>query len=145
MTIDKSGSWWTGEATDLDEYLVEFAASRQTPVQRVGHAACASCGAETFSVALDDDEGFAQRTCVGCQTVWTMLDGSDIETDASPEDAACPCGNETFQVACGFSLLESGEVQWVYVALRCTRDGVLGVYTDWKFDYEPSTQLFEQV
>ncbi|MEU4676443.1 hypothetical protein [Micromonospora sp. NPDC023737] len=33
------------------------------------------------------------------------------------------------------------EVRWVSVGLRCTQDGTLGVYTDWKIDYSPTRQL----
>jgi hypothetical protein len=30
-------------------------------------------------------------------------------------------------------------------ALRCTGDGVLGCYADWKIDYTPSEQLLQGV
>jgi len=145
MAIDKSGQWCIGEAVDLDEYVTGFAETYGTPVQRVVHASCATCSSNTFRVRVDDEQGFAERTCVNCSAVSAMFDSADVADDANPEGAACPCGNETFQVSGGFSLWESGEVRWVFAALRCAKDGVLGVYADWKIDYEPSTQLFGHV
>jgi hypothetical protein len=38
-----------------------------------------------------------------------------------------------------------GSIRWVYLALRCVHDGVLGVYADWKIDYSPSDHLYNQV
>jgi hypothetical protein len=57
----------------------------------------------------------------------------------------CLCGGERFDVAVGFALRKDGEVRWVSVALRCTADGVLGVYADWKIDYSPSGHLMARV
>ena len=69
----------------------------------------------------------------------------DVASDAEPEDCACPCGGETFEVAVGFALRDGGDVKWVSVGLRCTIDGTLGVYADWKIDYSPTTALFDRV
>jgi len=145
MAINRAGRWWTGTAPlDLDEYLVAFSADGH-PVTQVRHAAC-SCGAEEFTVRVDDDEGCAERTCVACGRSTLLLDSGETKDDAELEGAACPCGNETFNVAVGFAGYEgSNDVRWVYLGLRCTDDGVLGVYTDWKIDYTPSSHLYERV
>jgi hypothetical protein len=74
-----------------------------------------------------------------------MLDSADTAEVAVPEECACPCGGETFQVAVGFALRDDGDVRWVSVGLRCTTDGTLGVYADWKIDYSPTNALFEKV
>lgn len=145
MTVDRSGRWWVGtEAGDLDEYLADFSASGY-PVGRVVHARCA-CGGSQFHVRVDDEEGCAERTCVACGTAVLMLDSGDTVEDADLEEAACPCGNESFDVAVGFALGDGGQdLRWVYVGLRCVRDGVLGCYTDWKIDYSPSLHLLDSV
>jgi hypothetical protein len=65
--------------------------------------------------------------------------------DADPGDAACPCGGEIFNVAVGFALRDDGDVRWVYVGLRCTKDGILGVYADWKIDFSPTVHLLDRV
>lgn len=70
-----------------------------------------------------------------------MLDSADFLDDAEVEAAACPCGHEQFDVAVGYALFDDGEVRWVSVGLRCQRDGLLGVYADWKIDYSPSRHL----
>ena len=145
MAIDSSGEWSRGtEAADLEAYLVDFRAGGY-PVQRVIHACCTGCGGSAFGVLVDDEQGYVERRCTSCATRFVMLDSADVDDEAEPDDAACPCGNETFQVAVGFAAVADGEVRWVSIGLRCLRDGILGVYTDWKIDYAPTTHLFDRV
>ncbi|WP_261994036.1 hypothetical protein [Streptomyces sp. t39] len=59
--------------------------------------------------------------------------------------ACCPCESEEFEAAVAFSLGADGEVRWVAVGLRCTRDGFCGIYTDWKIDYGPTGHLLTLV
>ena len=135
------------QASDLDAYLRSFAAGGY-PVDRVQHATCVSCAESTagFTVALDDEAGAAVRRCVRCQDEFVMLDSRDALDDAQLGDATCPCGHAEFDVAVGFSMrADELEVRWVSVGLRCRRDGLIGVYTDWKVDYSPSKQLLQAV
>ena len=134
-------------AAGLADYLRGFAAGGY-PVAEVVPAACAACGGSSeagFSVALDDEEGVAVRTCLLCDTSVPMLDSAEFLDDAEMGTAACPCGHETFDVAVGFALRDDGDVRWVSVGLRCRNDGQLGVYTDWKIDYSPSRNLLTAV
>jgi hypothetical protein len=143
VTVNRSGTSWTGsEAGDIDEYLAHFTAA-QYPVSRIEHARCASCSHDVFRIRLDDEEGCAERICTGCGTTHLLLDSEDTVEDAELEEAACPCGGETFNAAVGFALRDDGDVRWVHLGLRCTTDGTLGVYTDWKVDYSPTAHLFE--
>ena len=145
VTINRIQQWWRGtEAADLDELLREFAAASY-PVNRVAHAKCSNCDAAVFDVVLDDEEGCARRTCGTCGSSLLMLDSQDTVDSADLGQAACPCGGERFEIAVGFALRDDDEIRWVYIALRCTADGTLGVYADWKIDYSPTAQLFEQV
>ena len=144
MVIDKSKTWWTSDsASDIETYLREFTADGYPAADAI-QAVCAGCGCREFNLRLDDEEGVAERTCSEYGTVFVMLDSADYLEDAELEDAACPCGNETFNVAVGFSR-DDGEVRWIYLGLRCTKDGILGCYADWKIDYSPSIQLLGEV
>lgn len=145
MTIDRSRKWWTGtEAADIDEYLAAYSAA-EYPTERVIQIKCVNCGADTFTVRVDDEEGCAERTCTSCGATSLIFDSQDTIDEAELEDAACPCGGETFNAAAGFALRDDGEIRWVYLGLRCTRDGVLGCYSDWKIDYSPTAHLFERI
>ncbi len=141
MAIDSSGQWWRGtEAADLDAYLREFSAGGY-PVGSVVHASCAHCGSDRFTLMVDDEAGCAGRRCASCHDLHWMLDSAEYLEEAELEEAQCPCGGELFELAVGFALRDTGEVRWVYVALRCVADGVLGVYADWKIDYSPTDHL----
>lgn len=145
MAIDKSGQWWQGTAPrDLDEYLAWHTEGGYA-VSRVVHATCGACGCTEFSVLVDDEAGCAERRCMSCGERFLLLDSADTAEEAQLDDAACPCGGESFNVAVGFAHTADGAIRWVYVALRCTSDGVLGVYTDWKIDYSPAAGLYDRV
>jgi hypothetical protein len=48
-------------------------------------------------------------------------------------------------VAVGFAVRVRGEVRWASIGLRCVRDGILGVYVDWKTDYAPTPHLIDWI
>ncbi|GAA1902533.1 hypothetical protein [Lapillicoccus jejuensis] len=145
MGIDRSHRWWTGtEAADLGEYLTAYTAAGY-PATRVVHARCARCTGATFRLRVDDEEGCAERTCTACGDVRLMLDSGDVIEEADLGEAECPCGGAVFEVAVGFAFTAEQDVRWVYVALRCTADGVLGVYADWKIDDSPGDHLLTEV
>jgi len=146
VTINRSGQWWTGDSPwDLDEYATAFSAENH-PARTVVHATCASCGGAEFAIALDEVEGCAIRTCASCGQAQALLDSDEYVDDATLEGAECTCGGSTFNTAVGFAFYDdSDDVSWVYLVLRCTTDGVLGCYADWKIDYAPSRQLLQAV
>jgi hypothetical protein len=151
MTIDKSGKFWKGTgAADIDEFVAAFTADGY-PVERMVHSRCADCSGTTFALRVDDEEGYADRRCISCGRVFHMLDSAEYIDDASPEECACPCGGEEFELAVGYAMVDvvnqdgspaGREVKWVNVGARCVRDGTLGVYADWKIDYGPTDHLF---
>ena len=144
MTIDKSGKRSRGtDSHDLDAYLIEFTAAAYA-ADRIVRARC-TCGADSFSLEVDDEQGCARRTCAACRMQHFMLDSGEYSADASLEECACPCGKEVFQLAIAFSHRPDGSIKWVTVGARCTACGVLGAYTDWKIDYEPADHLYEAV
>lgn len=131
------------ERGELRRSIEEFAAGGY-PVDRVAFSAC-TCGNETFAVVFDDEVGVAATVCAACEAETALAD-SDEHVDDVDEvgQAECSCGNEEFRVAVGFALDRDEEVRWVSVGLRCTRDGVAGVYVDWKIDYRPTAHLLAE-
>ena len=143
--IDKSGAWWKGENfDDLTEFVIEFT-SQNYRANEIRQSVCKGCGGERFGLWADDDEGCAERVCRDCGAREFVADSEEYWEDANAGDAACPCGAQDFQIAVGFSLNESGEINWISVGCRCFACGVLGVYVDWKVDYEPSRHLLDMV
>jgi NaMN:DMB phosphoribosyltransferase len=114
------------------------------PVSLVIDSVC-DCGSQIFELVFDDDAGVAARICTECESELGLADSEEHFDDADEvQQAECTCGNTTFTVATGFALDADGEVRWVSVGLRCTRDAVAGVYVDWKIDYLPSAHLLAQ-
>lgn len=141
MTIDTRGPWWRGtEASDLDAFLRDYTADTE-PVDLVVHAACAGCRGTTFAAIVDDEHGYAERGCVACGARQRLADSDRSAGTATPALATCPCGQQAFEVAVGFALHDEGDVRWLYVAMRCVTDGILGVYADWEVGYRPSSHL----
>ncbi|PJJ63838.1 hypothetical protein [Compostimonas suwonensis] len=120
---------------------IEGFAAGGYPIDRVIEAAC-DCGNRTFALVFDDEVGVAVRICTECEAEAEIADSGEHFDDVDEvEQAQCSCGNEVFTAATGFALDPQGEVRWVSVGLRCTRDGIAGVYVDWKIDYVPTEQL----
>lgn len=71
-------------------------------------------------------------------------DSADHVDAAELELCACPCGGETFSVGVGYAMHLAGGVRWLSVGMRCLTDNTLGVYVDWKIDYEPSAHLLNR-
>jgi hypothetical protein len=153
MTLERRGKWWHGtEAADIDAFLLQHCMQRpgfDIP-HRVVHARCAACGGTVFWLSVDEERNI-NRLCVnGDGEKCPEVDGHflcgceryfDRKTD---DDCVCPCGEEHFEVAVGFSHTlavlsgsdaKSGKVEtfvsWIYVAARCVACGLVGLYADW--------------
>lgn len=143
--IDKSGQWWKGQDfDDLVEYLHEYT-SRNYAAGHIVQSLCGSCGSATFGLVVDDEEGCAKRQCSGCGVAAYIGDSDEFWDDADPGEAACPCGGGRFEVGVAFSLRDDGSVCWITVGARCIACGIMGVYADWKIDYDPTDHLLTAV
>ena len=152
MVIERRSPWWRGSvSSDLAEFLVVFSHGQ---VSEVVPARCDGCGGSVFVVGIDDEHQYAVRRCAGCVRTWVMLDGTTPSPHtAAPqrpsrreiERAVCPCGGELFELAAGFAERVDGELTWVYLALRCTTDDVLGLYADWPITTHPTRKLLDLV
>jgi hypothetical protein len=140
MVIERRSPWWRGSVgSDLAEFLMAFTYGQ---VSEIVPARCDGCGDSVFVVGIDDEHGYAVRRCAGCDRPWVMLGGTSW---AEVERAVCPCGGELFEVAAGFTERLDGELGWVYLALRCTTDDVLGLYGDWRITTHPTRKLLDLV
>lgn len=145
VALDKSGTYWRGEdVADLAEFMKALQSGGYPPVV-VTESVCGQCGGRAFKVAVDAEQGCAQRVCVACQDAAFIADSAEFWEDADPAECVCPCGGGEFAVAIGFALREGGEVRWISVGLRCLTDSTLGVWADWKIDYEPTGHLLSRV
>jgi hypothetical protein len=127
---------------ELDAYLRSYRAGGYE-VDRVERSVCGTCGGTAFRLWVDDEVGYAARRCEACEDEFDLLDSADTADEQDGDEAGCPCGGETFEIAVGYALRNDGEVRWVSVGMRCLTDGHCGVYTDWKIDYGPTGHLFD--
>lgn len=141
MTLREHGD----DFAALAAYVTAYRAGGHE-VTTVLPAVCA-CGGRAFAIGVDDEAGAAERLCAVCGRAAFIADSADYWEEAVPEQCACPCGGELFEIGVGFasSADGSGDVRWISVGLRCLADGLLGVYTDWKIDYGPSAGLLGMV
>ncbi|MFG2622565.1 hypothetical protein ACGFXC_33620 [Streptomyces sp. NPDC048507] len=129
-----------GEGVSADLAVLLRSVDDGRPVKIVP-SVCGGCGGRVFLVLFDDVEGGAARMCVACGGRAFIADSEEFWEDADPGEAGCPCGSREFETAVAFSLGNDGMVRWVTVALRCRRDGAVGVCADWKIDYGPTDHL----
>jgi hypothetical protein len=90
---------------------------------------------------VTDSVSAARRACLECGRREFIADSEDHwDDDAEAEYCcACPCGEEEFAAAVGYSLREDGDVHWVFVGLRCLACDMLGTYEDWKINWARAT------
>jgi len=136
MTLSKKGKYVYGEVqADIREELNRYGSLAGYPPSHFADAVC-SCGARTFHLLVDDEEGVAVRVCPACGTRHAMGDSEEYLEDASPEECECPCGANTFEVTVGVALYSSSEdVRWAYVGCRCPSCGLTACYGDWKSEF----------
>jgi hypothetical protein len=92
MALDKSGELWRGEDfADLADYIRHFQAEGYQ-VDQVVESVCGHCNGRAFRVLVDDTEGCAQRTCIGCGTTAFIADSAEYWDEADPGECQCPCG-----------------------------------------------------
>jgi hypothetical protein len=95
----------------------------------------------------------AQRVCVNCGAESFICDSERYWDEGKSDECGCPCGEDEFELAVGFShvdaITEEGKtfrtIKWITVGARCVKCGILGVYADWKIDYDPCDHLYGQV
>lgn len=105
-----------------------------------------NCGATTFKLLVDDEEGVAIRICTNCEVEHPMGDSDEFLEDANSEETGCVCGAEVFEITVGVSLYDDSEdVRWLYVGCRCTACGLTGCFGDWKNEFSGYQDLLAKV
>lgn len=112
-----------------------YSLSNASIAERFASPQC-PCGGVIFSVAVDDREGAAVRTCCACGAQHAIGDSAEYLEEAELETCSCPCGSEAFNCVVGVSLYPDKQaVRWVYIGLACTACGQAAVYADWKNEH----------
>lgn len=136
MALTKRGEWWYGDSqADIRDELARFGDVNEYLPTHFADAKC-KCGFATFKLLVDEDEGVAIRICTACGSEHAMGDSDEYLEEANPEETACVCGGEVFEITVGVSLYdESEDVRWLYVGCRCPTCGLTGCFGDWKNEY----------
>lgn len=137
--IDKTKKYWSGDcAADIDEYLRAYTELSDLDVKPV----CCSCGSDTFTILVDQDEGAVLLKCTQCAEEKFLLDSEEYWPSCTPKAGICRlCKGAEYNVRVGFVRKENGNIEWIYVGNRCTECGALGSYVDWGIDYKPTDEL----
>jgi hypothetical protein len=151
VTLARDNKTWFGDGVDdLIAYFDAEPAEYET--HQVVTARCTDCSGLVFGLEMDESATCVRRTCVQCKQTAYMLDSEDQWPAADEEEASyvaeCPCGAGQFETAVGFSFYDNtpdSDVRWVSVAARCTADGLIGYYADWKIGYGLSHHLVDKV
>jgi hypothetical protein len=142
MALKKRGKYRYGDSqTDIRAEVRRYSKTNAYLAHHFADAIC-QCGGRLFRLALDENEGAAVRTCVGCKTEHPIGDSDNFLKDAELEECACPCGGHEFEVTVGVSLYgDSEDVRWLYVGCRCPKCGLAAVYGDWKNEFNGYREL----
>lgn len=142
--IKRRRKWWTGtEASDVGEYLAAYTRDGY-PADRFEQSRCV-CGGSVFRLAVDDEEGCAERTCTACGLRAFIGGSEDVADESSLVPTTCPNTHGTFEIVVGFSHREDATVKWITVGIRCTECGVLGCPVEWPIDTTLTAHLYQQV
>lgn len=147
MALRKRGKWQYGDSqADIRAEIVRYSKENGYPAEHFADAKC-GCGGKVFGLLLDDTAGFASRVCIACDAeAHPIGDSAEFMAEAKEEEAACPCGEEAFEITVGVSLYaDSEDVRWLYLGCRCPACGLTAVYGDWKNEFNGYRELLAQV
>ncbi|HEY8502960.1 MAG TPA: hypothetical protein VIL46_00160 [Gemmataceae bacterium] len=146
MALKKRGKYRYGDCqADIRGEIHRYSKGNGYPAHHFADAVC-TCGGTRFRLALDDTEGAAVRTCVGCGAEHPIGDSNEYLAEAELQECACPCGGEEFEITAGVSLYDDSEdVRWFYLGCRCPACGLTAVYGDWKNEFNGYQELLARV
>jgi hypothetical protein len=146
MALRKRGKWRYGNGrADIRTEIERYSKGVEYSAHHFADAVC-KCGGTVFRLSLDDDAGVAIRSCVSCEAEHPIGDSDEFMEDAEPEECACPCGGEGFEITVGVSLYEENEdVRWLYLGCRCPACALTAVYGDWKNEFNGYRELLARV
>src|ERR1700754_5128972 len=104
MALRMDGDWHVSDGpSDLGPFLYEIGADGNV-VHEVRHCVCADCGGDIFGVVGDPDGHTMRRTCRRCENEHYLAGCEPYWSDIGIHIMCCPCGEEDFNLALGFSL-----------------------------------------
>lgn len=146
MTLTKRGRYiYSDDPSDIPGEIIRYSRKNGYPATQFAGCIC-HCGGTQFRLALDDDQGVAVRTCIGCSSQHPIGDSEEYLEEAELGECACPCEAEVFEIAIGVSLYDdTDDVRWLYVGCRCLDCGLTAVYGDWKNEFVGYRELLARV
>lgn len=146
MALNKRGRHYYGDSQDdIRSEVQRYSQLNRYVAKHFADAIC-ECGSKVFRLSLDDNAGVAIRICSKCNSEHAIGDSKDYLKDATPEECACPCGNEAFEITLGVSLYDNSvDVKWLYLGCRCPECKLTAVYGDWKNEFIGYQALLERV
>ena len=144
MLGERDGHAYGDDFEDLAAFVREFGSVTGEPADEVRQSRCDGCSGTTFWMECSEEDGVAKRTCTECKAIVFIGDSAELWEASDTGDASCPCGTKTFEIAVGFCVSASGDVDWVVVGGRCTAFNLVGVYADWGVEYVRSSALLLQ-
>ncbi len=146
MTLTKRGEYDYGDSqADIRDEILRYSTLNGYLAQHFADAVC-KCSHRTFTLSLDDAAGVAVRTCAACGVIHPMGDSDQFMQEAQPEECACPCGKERFEITIGVSLYDdSRDMRWLYLGCRCPGCGLTAVYGDWKNEFEGYEEFLSRI
>lgn len=146
MALQKRGLYWYGDdQDDIRGEIARFSRCNEAVAQHFADAVC-RCGSKIFRLRLDDDAGAAVRRCVECSFDHPIGDSVAFLDEAELGECSCVCGGETFEITVGVALYDDSQgVKWLYLGCRCPACGLVGVYGDWKNEFEGYEGLLGRV
>lgn len=136
MALRKRGKYWYGDLqADIRAELTRFGKLNEYVPTQFADCRC-RCGATTFRLRMDEDEGAAVRICTACGDEHPIGDSGDYLSEAQLQDRGCSCGGDALEITVGVSLYDGSEdVRWLYVGCRCPACSLTGCYGDWKNEF----------
>jgi hypothetical protein len=147
MTLRKRGKWRYGDdQADIRTEIVRYSKEVGYAAEHFADAVC-RCGNKVFALFLDEDAGVASRQCRACKSeAFPIGDSAEYLDDADPQECACVCGGEQFEITVGVALYaDSEDVRWLYVGCRCVQCSLTAVYGDWKNEFIGYRELLARV
>lgn len=144
--LKKKGNYYYGETqNDIKESIINYSKKNGYKAEHFQDAVCL-CGNKTFNLELDDDQGVAIRICNKCTNEHPIADSEEYLEEAELQPSICICEEEEFEITVGLALYENSEdVRWLYLGCRCIKCGLVGVYGDWKNEYNGYRELLSKI
>lgn len=132
--------------TPLKSNIIQYSINNAYVAEHFASPKC-TCGCDTFTVLMNENEGVAARICTACDSEHGIGDSDDFVDEVDEVyPIECTCGANEFRIMAGVALYENSEdVRWFYLGCECVACGLSGVYGDWKNEFSGYRALLDNV